>query len=81
MLGLLKDSGQLAANITWGGRTNDSTPVALIGLNDVYTGGRQEDRLARSVEAALTTKDEFGRVITPKERFRNLCYEWVARPA
>jgi U4/U6.U5 tri-snRNP-associated protein 1 len=32
-------------------------------------------RLARSVEAALTAKDEFGRVMTPKERFRNLCYE------
>ncbi len=42
---------------------------------DVYAGGGHEDRLARSIEAALTTKDEFGRVMTPKERFRQLCYE------
>ncbi len=75
VLGLLKDTGQLNANITWSGRTNDSTPVALIGLEGVYTGGRIEERQARSVEAALTIKDEFGRVLTPKERFRSLCYE------
>jgi hypothetical protein len=56
VLGLLKDSGQLAANITWGGRTNDSVPVALIGLDDVYTGGRNDDRwvgAARSAAACL----------------------------
>eukprot|EP00983_Pelagomonas_calceolata_P118215 1160484-Pelagomonas_calceolata.AAC.3 len=45
------------------------------GLGDVYRGGAHEDRLARSIEMALTTKDEFGQVMTPKERFRQLCYE------
>lgn len=44
------------------------------GLEDVYTGGRQEDRLALDVEVALTRKDEYGRVLTPKEAFRQLCY-------
>lgn len=50
--------------------------MALIGLEDVYTGGSQEDRLARSIEAALTQRDEFGRVMTPKERFRTLCHQF-----
>ncbi len=45
------------------------------GLDEVYKGGAHEDRLARSIEMALTTKDEFGQVMTPKERFRQLCYE------
>ena len=31
---------------------------------------------ARSVETALTIKDQFGRVLTPKERFRELCYQF-----
>ena len=45
------------------------------GLEDVYRGGAHDERLARSIEMALTTKDEFGQVMTPKERFRQLCYE------
>ncbi len=49
--------------------------VFMQGLEDVYTGGAQEDRYARSVEMALTKKDEFGRTLTPKERFREQCYQ------
>lgn len=44
------------------------------GLEEVYTGGRQEDKLALDVEVALTRKDEYGRILTPKEAFRQLCY-------
>lgn len=40
----------------------------------MFTGGRQEDRLALDVEVALTRKDEYGRILTPKEAFRQLCY-------
>jgi len=47
----------------------------LQGLEDVYKGGGHEERMARSIEMALTTKDEFGHVMTPKQRFRQLCYE------
>jgi U4/U6.U5 tri-snRNP-associated protein 1 len=32
--------------------------------------------MARSIEAALTQRDEFGRVMTPKERFRTLCHQF-----
>ena len=75
-LGLLQDTGALKAHTEWAGRTNEKRPVALAGLEDVYTGGTQEGRLARSIEAALTQRDEFGRVMTPKERFRTLCHQF-----
>jgi U4/U6.U5 tri-snRNP-associated protein 1 len=61
--------------VNWGGRTNDKKPVALIGLQDVYTGGAHEEATAQRIEVALTQRDEFGRIMTPKERFRQLCYE------
>lgn len=76
VLGLLKDKGQLGERQVWAGRNSDKSKVALIGLEDVYTGGASEERVARSVEAALTRKDEFGRILTPKERFRELCYQF-----
>ena len=43
-------------------------------LRDVYTGGRQETVVAANIERALTQRDEFGRIMTPKERFRVLNY-------
>ncbi|GAX83292.1 hypothetical protein CEUSTIGMA_g10718.t1 [Chlamydomonas eustigma] len=76
VLSQLKDKGQLQERQVWAGRTSDKSKVALQGLDDVFTGGSHEDRIARSVEAALTRKDEFGRVKTPKERFRELCYDF-----
>lgn len=75
-LNLLHDTGALKGQTEWAGRTNEKKAVALIGLDDVYTGGTQEDRMARSIEAALTQRDEFGRVMTPKERFRTLCHQF-----
>eukprot|EP00884_Botryococcus_braunii_P021222 jgi/Botrbrau1/7784/Bobra.0159s0212.1 len=51
-------------------------PEKLMGLADVYTGGRQERPMDARVEAALTRRDEFGRVLTPKESFRQLCYKF-----
>jgi hypothetical protein len=38
-LGLIKDKGLLKDKTQWAGRNNDKKPVALIGLEDVYTGG------------------------------------------
>ncbi|KAL4855087.1 SART-1 family protein DOT2 [Chlorella vulgaris] len=75
-LAFLKDRGDLEAPVEWSGRTNDSKKVNIQGLDDVYTGGRQEDRLAQGVEMALTRKDEYGRILTPKEAFRQLCYRF-----
>ena len=76
VLELLKEKGTLAEKQVWAGRNNDKSKVALQGLEDVYTGGGQDDRVARSVEAALTQKDEFGRTMTPKERFRVFCHQF-----
>ena len=77
-LGLLKDTGTLnpKSKVEWAGRTNEKKAVALVGLEDVYTGGSHEEKLARSIETALTQRDEFGRVMTPKERFRSLCLQF-----
>jgi U4/U6.U5 tri-snRNP-associated protein 1 len=74
-LGLLKDKGTLKDKTQWAGRTNDKKPVALIGLHDVYTGGSHEDAMSQRIEVALTQRDEFGRVMTPKERFRVMCHQ------
>lgn len=43
----------------------------------MYSGGRTEDRQALSVEVALTRKDEYGRILTPKELFRQQCHKWA----
>jgi hypothetical protein len=40
-----------------------------------HAGGAQEDAVLQRIEAALTQRDEFGRVMTPKERFRVLCHQ------
>ncbi|KAL4437375.1 hypothetical protein ABPG75_004514 [Micractinium tetrahymenae] len=75
-LAFLKDRGELEAPVEWAGRTNERKKVNIQGLEDVYTGGRQEDKLALDVEVALTRKDEYGRILTPKEAFRQLCYRF-----
>ncbi|GIL77465.1 hypothetical protein Vretimale_2974 [Volvox reticuliferus] len=75
-LGLLNDKGALKEQVEWSGRNNDKSKNALQGLDDVFTGGRHQDRVARSVESALTVRDKYGRVLTPKERFRQICYSF-----
>ena len=80
VLSLLKDRGELNKPVEWGGRINDSRNSfftnAMGGYKDVYTGGRTDDEIAANVEVALTRKDEFGRVMTPKEAFRQFCHKF-----
>lgn len=78
-LALLKERGELQEKVVWGGRTNDMKKSKLVGLEDVYTGGAQEDEMARRIEIALTRTDEFGRVMTVKEAFRDQCHKCVGR--
>jgi len=79
-LAFLKDRGELKQPVEWAGRTNDHRDSyftkAMGNLEEVYSGGRTEDRLALDVEVALTKKDEFGRILTPKEAFRQLCHDF-----
>jgi hypothetical protein len=47
--------------------------VNLQGIDSMFEND-EGTRLNTSIEAALTKRDEFGRVMTPKEAFRQLCY-------
>lgn len=80
ILSLLKDRGDLNKPVEWGGRANDFRNSfftnAMGGFSDVFSGGRADDELAANVEVALTRKDEFGRVLTPKEAFRQFCHSF-----
>ncbi|KAK2078591.1 hypothetical protein QBZ16_003431 [Prototheca wickerhamii] len=75
-LAFLQSRGELAQAVEWAGRTNDVKKAHGDGLNKVYTGGREADRVAMDVEVALTRKDEFGRLLTPKEAFRQQCHHF-----
>lgn len=80
VLSYLKERGELHKPVEWAGRTNDSRNAfftgAMGGYQDVYTSGRSEDDIAANVEVALTRKDEYGRVLTPKEAFRQFCHNF-----
>jgi len=80
MLSYLKERGELHKPVEWAGRVNDSKDPfftkAMGGYEDVYSGGRSEDDIAATVEVALTRKDEYGRILTPKEAFRQLCHNF-----
>lgn len=79
-LAFLKERGELDRSVEWAGRTKDSRDSyftkAMSGYKDVFTGGKTDDRLALDVEVALTRKDEHGRILTPKEAFRQLCHQF-----
>jgi len=74
VLNLLKDRGELTQRVQWAGRTNDMKPVMLQGLEDVYQSGGHSDEIANRVELALTRRDEYGKVLTPKQAFREVSY-------
>lgn len=74
-LALLKDTGKLNETEMWDGRTNDKKPLAL-----------QRSREAAAIPTGehggikfdfhLDKFDEFGRKMTPKEAFRDLCHKF-----
>ncbi|XP_062183891.1 SART-1 family protein DOT2-like [Phragmites australis] len=63
-LKLLKERGTLNEGTDWGGRTTDKKKSKLVGIED----GPKEIRIERM--------DEFGRVMTPKEAFRDLSHKF-----
>lgn len=72
---LLRERGELQKGPEWAGRTNDLKGQDVADLGDIYKGGNHTDRIAASIERALTQTDAHGRVMTPKERFRDLCHK------
>ncbi|KFM22832.1 U4/U6.U5 tri-snRNP-associated protein 1 [Auxenochlorella protothecoides] len=55
-LAFLQSRGDLDTAVEWSGRTNDSKKVNIQGLDEVYSGGRTEDRQALSVENSKEKK-------------------------
>lgn len=70
-LAMLKQKGELKPGMNWSGRTNDKKAVVREGLDPVGTSAH-----SGVPEVNITYKDEFGRVLTPKEAFRELCYNF-----
>lgn len=70
-LAMLKQKGELKPGLNWSGRTNDKKAVVREGLDPVGTSAQPGIS-----EVNITYKDEFGRVLTPKEAFRELCYNF-----
>ncbi|KAH9624426.1 hypothetical protein KSS87_003445 [Heliosperma pusillum] len=65
-LKLLKDRGALKETTEWGGRNTDKKKSKLVGIHD--DEGPKEIHLER--------RDEFGRVLTPKEAFRLISHKF-----
>uniref|UniRef100_A0A0A9DN30 DOT2 n=1 Tax=Arundo donax TaxID=35708 RepID=A0A0A9DN30_ARUDO len=63
-LKILKERGSLNEGTDWGGRTTDKKKSKLVGIED----GPKDIRIERM--------DEFGRVMTPKEAFRDLSHKF-----
>ncbi|TVU14820.1 hypothetical protein EJB05_38313 [Eragrostis curvula] len=63
-LKILKERGSLNEGTNWGGRTTDKKKSKLVGIED----GPKDIRIERL--------DEFGRVMTPKEAFRDLSHKF-----
>ncbi|KAI3883313.1 hypothetical protein MKW92_031574 [Papaver armeniacum] len=65
-LQLLKERGTLKDTVEWGGRNMDKKRSKLVGIYD--NDGSKEIQIIR--------RDEFGRIMTPKEAFRNISHKF-----
>ena len=74
-LALLKDTGKLNEGEMWDGRTNDKKPLALMRAREAAAIPSGEFE-GRKFDFHLDKFDEFGRKMTPKEAFRDLCHKF-----
>ncbi|CAM8981456.1 unnamed protein product [Rhodiola kirilowii] len=63
-LKLLKERGSLKESVEWGGRNADKKKSKLVGISDTN----------EAKEIHIERVDEFGRIMTPKEAFRQLSH-------
>ena len=79
-LSLLKTTGTLAEGVTWAGRANDKKPSAVAGAVAAAAVGTPQLGTAAGGDFDFGFKldrfDEFGRKMTPKEAFRELCHKF-----
>lgn len=74
-LALLKDTGKLNEVEMWDGRTNDKKPLALMRAREAAAIPSGEFE-GQKFDFNLDKFDEFGRKMTPKEAFRDLCHKF-----
>ncbi|KAK3004743.1 hypothetical protein RJ639_019017 [Escallonia herrerae] len=65
-LKLLKDRGTFKETVEWGGRNMDKKKSKLVGIYE--SDGKKEIHIERT--------DEYGRILTPKEAFRQLSHKF-----
>ncbi|CAK8564834.1 unnamed protein product [Lathyrus sativus] len=70
-LKLLKDRGTLKESIEWGGRNMDKKKSKLVGI--VEDEGKE---VQNKNEIHIERTDEFGRILTPKEAFREFSHKF-----
>jgi hypothetical protein len=77
-LKFLRDRGLVNKDVEWAGRSMDkkSIPHHLL-VKDAFFSeeGKNHGQIQR-IEAALRRTDKYGRVLTAKEAFRELCYHF-----
>merc|ERR1712203_1124003 len=83
-LELLRNRGILKLDtFEWAGRNNDKKPLPhqKLAKNALFSGESDKDEDILRLEVALRQTDKFGRVLTAKEAFRRLCYDFHGKDA
>ncbi|CAL1400149.1 unnamed protein product [Linum trigynum] len=77
-LKLLHERGSLKESIDWGGRNMDKKKSKLVGIVDADDGKEKEKNKDkdndRFKDLRIERRDEFGRIMTPKEAFRKISH-------
>jgi len=73
-LALLKEKGSLTEGVKWAGRNTDKKPMAVAGAVEAAAIATADAEW--SFDFKLDRFDEFGRKMTPKEAFRELCHKF-----
>lgn len=82
-INLLRDRGFLNTSVEWAGRSNDKKlmPHQALVKDALFSGLSTQVKdesygQIQRIEAALRRTDDFGRTLTAKEAFRELCYHF-----
>jgi hypothetical protein len=76
---LLRERGMLNQNsIDWAGRNSDKKhlPHQIMAKDALFSVDNEKNEQTMRIETALRQTDEYGRVLTAKEAFRELCYHF-----
>ncbi|KAJ7954883.1 SART-1 family protein [Quillaja saponaria] len=78
VLKLLKERGTLKESVEWGGRNMDKKKSKLVGIldDDEPKDTRSSSLVDNKKEILIERRDEFGRLMTPKEAFRMISHKF-----